>query len=144
MHTQLADELAKATIDFVKPLMHARTTVPRTNALENSLNAQKTESASGFEIDFWALYYGLYVDTGNDDLGEAFASTYGLKAFPVDKRLGPSYARYAAVIHPMGSQTPEAPTHYSEKAVEWLTGDEGAAFTASKLLETWLESVVVA
>lgn len=143
LHVALAHEAYTAAMEHMKPLMHVRTDVPHTGALEASLVPHTTMRGDGFETEFYGLFYGLYMDDGNDSLGEALASNYGLKTFPVDVRHGSQYYKPMSVIHPMGSHTPGAPTHYSEKTAEWLAGDSGIGEMAMKYMETWLEGVIV-
>lgn len=140
MYHELSDKLAKYAIEYMRPLMHVRS-VPNTGALENSLHADVQMDGMGFEIGFLGLFYGLYVDTGNDNLGTAYASTYGLKAFPIDRRLGSKYYNPRPVIHPMGTATPNSPTHYSDATMQHMA-NESAADMALRAMESFLMELV--
>jgi hypothetical protein len=139
MHDRLSEDLAKSAKEHMKPMLHVRPV--HTGKLEQSITEQIHFNNEGFDIEFYGLLYGLWVDTGNFPPSTTIdASSYGYKAFPVDARLGASNPQ--RVIHGMGSQNTNAPTHYSEKTAKWLAEDE-ATKIGMEHLEMWLGSVVL-
>lgn len=130
MYEDLPKELAKKAEEHFKPMLAVRPN--HTEELERSIRYEPRRTSDGWEVDYYGLYYGIFIDIGNfneeivKQKGKSYplkAEEYGIKAFPIDKRLGtPIFSRH---IHEMGSYTPGVPTHYSEKTVEWLAN--GAA-----------------
>lgn len=138
MYTELPKELAKKAEEYFKPMLAVRD--KHTGQLERSIRHEVRHNGDGWEVNYFGLAYGLFVDLGNfppDDV--RYARDYGLKAFPVDQRLGEP--RFLPYIHGMGAYTPGAPTHYSEKTVEWLANGP-AVEVAYEHLMAFLSEVV--
>lgn len=138
----VAKSLAEKAVEFITPHLSVRTNVPHTGALEHSLAPVITNTGEGFDIGFMALFYGLYIDDGNDNLGEALASQYGLNFFPVDFRLGSQYAHPSSVIHPMGYQTPGVPNHWSDLTAKYLAENVAAPLAIDAVMTFLMEALV--
>lgn len=138
MYDNLPVKLAKEAKDHFTPLLSARQ--EHRGDLERSIRYEVNKHGSGWNIDYYGLDYGRYVDSGNFPQSEVkYASSYTskktgkkLRAFPIDKRFGaPIFRPY---IHGMGSHTPTAPTHYSEKTVDWLAQGKATELAFEELL----------
>lgn len=132
MHNELSEELAKKAEEHFKPMLSVRP--EHTGNLERSIRHEIRQTGDGWEVEYYGLFYGLYIDVGNFDPSTAlFAADYDHRAFPVDKRLGAPY--FTPIIHGMGSATPGVPTHYSEKTVDWLAGGAALEVAYEKVME---------
>jgi hypothetical protein len=139
MGSPLAEDIAKVAEEYFKPMLNVRG--QHTGALAASIQHTVTSRSNGWDLDYFGNFYGLYMDEGNFDPSVTLdASTFGMKAFPVDKRFGTP--NFQSTIHGMGSLTPGVPTHYSEKTVEYLAEDK-AADLALKRMEEFLSQVVI-
>lgn len=138
MHERLPEELAKMAEEHFKPMLSVRP--EHKGELERSIRHEIRHTGEGWEVEYYGLFYGLYIDTGNFPPNQAlYARDYHLGAFPIDARLGKSL--YRATIHGMGSFTPGVPTHYSEKTVDWLAGGVALEVAYEKAME-FLSEVV--
>lgn len=119
---KVPEKLAHEAQKHFEPMLHVRPQT--TNRLRDSIQAHIQPTGEGWKIDYYGLLHGLYIDEGNFDPGvQMFARDKGLKYFPVDARLGEK--KRFQYIHGMGAKTPGAPTHFSQKTVDWLA--EGKA-----------------
>lgn len=112
--------LGKEVIENIKPMTHKSIYYNGNEDLANSLNFNVDKSPDGFEITFYGLYHGNYVDVGNFPASQTIKRSNG-KPFPVGLRSGQSQITYARTIHGMGHTTPEMSTHFSEKTAKWLS-----------------------
>lgn len=141
MNRGLSEEIGKEAKDHFTPMMHARPTY--TGELEKSVETRVFNTGAGFEIEYWGFKYGQWVDTGNFPPGAVIMRVAGKGApFPIREMKGADPVKFSRTIHGMGSVTPGAPTHYSEKTVTWLA-DGKATEVALEHLEVWLRSVVL-
>lgn len=139
MNTEYPRELAKKAEEHFKPMLSVRPV--HTGKLEQSITHEVNNTGDGWSIDWYGLFYGLYMDVGNFDPNMTlYAADYGLKFFPVDKRLGASMK--AQKIHGMGAKTKDSPTHYSEKTVEWLANSEAGELGMHYMTE-FLDGLVI-
>lgn len=113
-------KLGKAAIENIKPMTHKSVYYNGNEDLANSLNFNVDKSMDGFEITFYGLYHGNYVDVGNFPATQVIKRNNG-KPFPVGLRSGQSQITFTKEIHGMGHTTPEMPTHFSEKTAKWLS-----------------------
>jgi hypothetical protein len=140
IHT--SEDLAKYAEEYFKPMLNVRTN-PRGNGdTKESIKHNINVHGDGFDIDFDGLLSAYYMDVGNFPAGqEMWAKSYGMSAFPVDKRFGSPI--FTPVIHGMGSFTPGVPTHWSEKTVEHMASDGAAIDIAMNHFADFLREVVI-
>lgn len=140
MHKPLAQDLAKVAEDYMRPLMHVRPFF--TGALEDSLKSTVTIKGDGWEVGFEGLDYGNWVDVGQD-YDVLYASQYGYKFFPVDRRFGAPFP--AGAIHAIGKSPTspyDVPLKFSEKTLDYLANGK-AVEIGEKYLSEFLDTVVI-
>lgn len=140
MHHEFPKELAEAAKEHMIPMLAVRPV--HNQDLERSIRYDTVHMGNVWEVNFYGFLYGLYVDQGNFPSGDViYAASKGLRYFPVDARLPELPTYRAELIHGMGAQTTGAPTHYSEKTVDWLANGK-ALEVAYKYMDAFLAEVI--
>ncbi|HDR8003426.1 TPA: hypothetical protein QCY70_004941 [Bacillus cereus] len=140
MNRESAQRLAKMAEEYFKPMLNVRS--HRTGQTERSIEHKIKHGSDGFEIEYHGLLSALYMDEGNFPAGQTLQAPRGAaqRAFPVDSRFGSP--AFSPTIHGMGSLTPGAPTHWSEKTVEYLAEGPGIDVLLHEM-DAFLRQVVI-